>query len=178
MSGDCCSNPKSSSDAASNVVEETCCEFHPPQRCGPAQCPECRELGKAVQKITLEALVKPDTRARIPHQKEFCFCKTPTCDVVYFLPGRVLFRKDDLSVRVGIKENEDPIPLCYCFGWDRRKIWNEIRQTGRATAIESITKEVKAGNCFCERSNPQGSCCLGNISKVVKEEIKLLGLET
>ncbi len=52
--------------------------------------------------------------------------------------------------------------------------WDEIKNTGKSTAVESITKEVKAGNCFCERSNPQGTCCLGNVSKAVKDGLRFL----
>ena len=96
----------------------------------------------------------------------YWFCATPDCPVVYFSgDGKSVFRKPDLTVRVGIKEKEDPIPLCYCFGWDRRRIREEIVKTGKSTAVETIAREVKAGNCFCERSNPQGSCCLGNVAK-------------
>lgn len=38
--------------------------------------------------------------------------------------------KEMLTVRVGIKETEDPIPLCYCFGYDR---WCFRSWSGRST---------------------------------------------
>ncbi|MBI2166942.1 MAG: copper chaperone Copz family protein [Candidatus Omnitrophica bacterium] len=156
-----------------------CCE---PKRGAGKICPECGKPGKPVQWMTLENLLnEPSKIAGGPYR----FCATADCPVVYFR-GQVLaeegegpdpcpFHKDDLKVRVGIKEKEDPVPLCYCFGWDRLKIWGEIKRTGKSTAVESITKKVKAGECFCERSNPQGTCCLGNISKAVKEAVERLG---
>ncbi len=144
-----------------------CCE---PKRNVKAFCPECGKQGKPVQKITLESFLKDLVEIQ---GKAYWFCVTRDCDTVYFaLDGTSRFHKKDLKVRVGIKETEDPIPLCYCFGWDRKKIWDEIEATGKSTAVESITKEVKAGNCFCERSNPQGTCCLGNVSQAVKEGYK------
>lgn len=129
-------------------------------------------------RLTLGALLKPDRRPRIPTQPEFCFCRTPTCEAVYFAPGRVLFRKDDLAVQVGVKEPNDlTAPGCYCFGWTPEKIRTELEETGRSTAIDQITAQVKAGNCYCEVTNPQGSCCLGNIAKAVQEATAAIGLK-
>lgn len=156
-------------------MSETCCELHPPQKCGPAKCPECGELGKTVQRITLGALLKPEKRPQIPCQEEFCFCRNTTCDVVYFISDRALFRKNDLNIFVGLKEPQNPkVPVCYCFGWTPEKIQAEIKTTGKSTVIEQIKAQVQAGNCYCEITNPQGSCCLGNVSKAVKEAAQLL----
>lgn len=142
-----------------------------PRRMGKKQCPECGGEGKPMGSITLGSLLKEPSRiANYSYQ----FCARPQCPVVYFSEsGASVFHKDQLKVRVGIKEKEDPIPLCYCFGWDRERIWKELRETGKSTAVASITQEVKAGNCFCERSNPQGTCCLGDVSEAVKEGMDL-----
>ena len=127
-------------------------------------------------RITLGALLKPEARPRIPAQEEFCFCKTPSCEVVYYSDGQALFRKDDLAVRVGLKEPNDPTaPACYCFGWTPEKIRAEIERAGRSTAIDQIKAQVKAGNCFCEVTNPQGSCCLGNVAKAVQDAMPSSG---
>jgi hypothetical protein len=123
-----------------------------------------------VGRLTLGALLKPDRRPQIPNQPEFCFCRTPTCEVVYFTSGRAVFRKDDLAGRVGLKEPDDPaVPGCYCFGWTPEKIRAEVATTGRNTVVERIKAQVKAGNCYCEVTNPQGSCCLGNVAKAVQQ---------
>jgi len=141
-----------------------CCA---PQRQGKGLCPECGKEGPAVQKRTLESFLIEPFKIK---EEPYWFCATAECPLVYFSAGgSSVFYKADLKIRVGVKENEDPIPICYCFGWDRQKILNEIKQTGKSTAISSITKEVKAGRCFCEQSNPQGTCCLGNIARVLKE---------
>lgn len=139
-----------------------CCEVKQSAR----SCPRCGNRGKPVQHITLESLlIDPATISA----GEWLFCKTPSCDVVYFSTGNRLYDKKALKVRVGIKETEDPIPLCYCFNWDRARIREQIKETGKSTVVESITKEVREGNCFCERSNPEGACCLGHVSQAVKE---------
>lgn len=150
-------------------MSDSCCEFHPSTICSPAKCPACRALGKPVKRITLGALLKPESRPRIPLQEEFCFCRTPTCAVVYFRPGEVLFRKEDLAVKIGLKESTDPsAPVCYCFGWTPEKIRAEVQATGKSTVVDQIKAQLKAGNCYCEVTNPQGSCCLGNVGTVVK----------
>jgi hypothetical protein len=63
------------------------------------------------------------------------------------------------------------VPLCYCFGFTRAMVVEEIRATGKCTVPQRIAAEVKAGNCACEIRNPQGSCCLGNVHAVVKERL-------
>lgn len=83
------------------------------------------------------------------------------------------FRKHDLSVRVGLKEVDDPIPICYCFGYTRRMILNEVAETGYSTAADRIKPEVRAGNCACEIKNPSGRCCLGEVAAIVKRRTSL-----
>jgi len=79
-------------------------------------------------------------------------------------------------VPVGLKEQANPnAPVCYCFGWTPQKIVGEIETTGKSTAIDRIKAQVKAGNCYCEVTNPQGACCLGNVAQAVKEAKAVLG---
>jgi len=172
MSEACC--PTSPQSPPPRTEAESCCELHPPVTCGPTKCPACGALGKPVKRMTLGALLKSEARPRIPLQEEYCFCRTADCEVVYFRPNEALFRKEDLSVPVGLKEPANPnAPVCYCFGWTPQKIRQEIERTSRSTVIEQIKAQVKAGNCYCEVTNPQGSCCLGNVSQVVKESLTL-----
>lgn len=169
MSESCCS-PQPKPTESQRTETESCCELHPSQTCGPTKCPQCQELGKTVKRITIGNLVKAERRSLIPSYNEFCFCRNPQCDAVYFRPEKIIFRKDDLSVKVGIKEPNDPLaPVCYCFGWTPHRISLQIKNTGKTTAIDEIKAQVKAGNCYCEVTNPQGSCCLGNVSKAVKD---------
>jgi hypothetical protein len=34
-----------------------------------------------------------------------------------------------------------------------------------------ITQEVKAGRCACEVKNPAGSCCLGDVARVLQAAV-------
>jgi hypothetical protein len=80
-----------------------------------------------------------------------------------------------MVVRVGAKETADPIPVCYCFGFTRKDIEDEIVETGRSTVADRIKTEVNAGNCACEVRNPSGKCCLGGVARASTDRLNLKG---
>lgn len=135
-------------------------------------CQQCGRPGKPVDRITVEALLKPELRAEL-NGTRYVFCETPDCPVVYFALDGTRFTKDHIRVRVGLKEKEDPILVCYCFRVTERMIQEEIERTGRSTASSRIRTEVKAGTCRCEVENPSGRCCLGEVSRVEKRGVGL-----
>jgi copper chaperone CopZ len=99
------------------------------------------------------------------------FCESPDCDVVYFSAKdpEHRFQRADIRVRVGQKATEPPIQVCYCFDWTTHDIEGEFRLGGSTTIPDRIRRKVQQGFCQCETMNPQGSCCLGNVNKAVKE---------
>jgi hypothetical protein len=126
-----------------------------------------------VDTITLKALLRPDALARLQVGAAYRFCATSTCSIVYFAADtQSIYHKEDLEVRVGLKETQDPVPLCYCFGHTRASIEDEIARTGKSTATATITVHIKAGRCGCDVNNPSGTCCLGEVNKTVKELLK------
>ncbi len=132
-------------------------------------CPMNGQLTKPVPRKTVESLIKPELKIVLTPQPYY-FCDAPDCDTVYVSAlGDHLIAKDMLTVRVGIKETEDPIPLCYCFGYDRQAIRDEIRLKGETQIQNIITQRVRAGECRCEETNPSGGCCLGNVAKAIKQ---------
>lgn len=133
-------------------------------------CPRCGGTGKPVDRITVEALLKPEFRERADGAP-YGFCESPDCPVVYFARDGILFTKDQIRVRVGLKEREDPILDCYCFGITERMIQEEIKRTGRSTASSRIRAEVKAETCRCAVENPSGRCCLGEVAHAEKRAL-------
>lgn len=134
-----------------------------------ASCPVSGTPCRAVGHHTIEALLKPSAKPRLAQEGSWFFCPDADCDVVYFdLPGKIVFRRDDLTVRVGSKEREAPRPLCYCFGHTAESLQAEIESTGTCTVAERITAEVQAGRCRCEVTNPSGRCCLGEIRQATR----------
>jgi len=141
-------------------------------------CPVSGRRSKQVGILTVKSLVRklplgmPDT--------QYYFCDTSDCEVVYFALDAEAprFRREDLMVRVGAKETADPIPICYCFGFTRQDIWDEIRSTGKSTVAERITTEVKAGHCACEVKNPSGKCCLGDVTRAAMDGLSVVGTKS
>src|SRR6266851_85442 len=105
-------------------------------------CPVNGARSKQVDMLTVKSLVR-----RLPlgmPNTQYYFCEAPGCDAVYFPldTQALLFRRGDLIVRVGSKEMADPIPVCYCFGFTRKDIENEIAETGDSTVANQISVEV------------------------------------
>jgi hypothetical protein len=154
-----------------------CCSVNEKSSAAPAvmACPVSGGRCKQVNILTVRSLVR-----HIPlgmPETQYYFCEMPECEAVYFPldPKAPSFRRGELMVRVGAKETEDPITICYCFGFTRQDIWDEICSTGKSTAAERITAEVEAGRCACEVRNPSGKCCLGDITRAAKEGLSRKG---
>lgn len=118
--------------------------------------------------MTVEAILDPASAAPLL-SAEPRFCRTQACGVLYYGNDGQSAHKREARVRVGLKESEDPLPVCYCFGFSRADIEREIAETGSCTIAARITAEVKAGSCACESKNPAGDCCLGNVNREIKE---------
>ena len=145
-----------------------CCGLKNDNRELSAQCKECGNLGKPVKRITLEHLIKEEKLSSI-RDVQYFFCSTPDCNVIYFSEDTNVFLKTDLKVRVGIKETEEPILVCYCLGYTKKMLLDDLVQNGYSTIEAKIKQTIKDGNCRCEIINPEGICCLGKVTKIIKE---------
>ncbi len=151
-------------------MSECCVLPHPGT---PPGCPMNGQRTRPVGRKTVESLIKPEATASLTPQPYY-FCNAPDCDTVYVSAlGDHIVTKDMLTVRVGIKETKDPIPLCYCFGYDRQQVRDDIRRKGDTDIQGIITQRVKAGECRCEETNPSGGCCLGSVAKAIKHACAL-----
>ncbi|QOP46572.1 putative iron-sulfur cluster-binding metallochaperone [Sulfurimonas paralvinellae] len=145
--------------------EHNCCT---PQPKGKVECPECGQKAKGVLGKTVEHLVTEETKAKLDCFDGFYYCKTPSCEVVYFRGDEIL-TQENMSVVVGCKEGASPATVCYCFEWSKEKIKAELEATGKTTALEDIKAKMEDPGCSCEILNPSGGCCLGDVSKAIKE---------
>lgn len=144
-----------------------CCSVPINDQRTPSQCRLCGQKGRTVRRLTIEHLLKEPALTRLADHSYY-FCTTPTCAVVYFSnEANSYFYKRDVKVRVGLKETVDPVPICYCFGFTKKMVLDEIREMGYSTIPDTIRAEIKAGNCACEVKNPSGHCCLGTVMQVV-----------
>ena len=140
-----------------------------------AACPVNGARSKRVERLTVKSLVR-QLPLGMPNT-QYYFCGSPDCEVVYFSLDNEAprFRREDLTIRVGVKETANPIPICYCFGFSRQDIWDEIRSKGISSVAERVATEVKAGRCACELKNPSGKCCLADIRRIAKDSPRRQG---
>ena len=142
-----------------------CCSVQPK---GKVSCPKCQLLAKGVLSKTVEHLLTEEAKSTFSCFEGFHFCKTPTCEVVYFRDEQIITQKE-MSVLVGHKVCQGATPATNCFEWTREKIKTEIDATGDSTALGDIKEKMESVGCSCEVLNPSGGCCLGDVGKVIKE---------
>jgi len=134
-----------------------------------AACPTNQQVGKAVDSLTLKALLAIPLTA-VSSIQDYRFCAAPDCPTVYYrVDGQQVFDEAALRELVYQKHSQDDNTLvCYCFQHTVNDIRAEIKRTGKSTAVERITAGIRAGQCACDIRNPQGECCLGNVREVVR----------
>ncbi len=133
-----------------------------------SRCVTCEGKGRAVSRKTVLLMLKPELLEGAM-SGSYSFCSERDCRVVYFdEAGDRHFTVDDLRIRVGVKVKDDPIPLCYCFGFDESHIREELAQTGRTSIPHRISNLIREGLCACDTRNPAGVCCLGEVNRTQK----------
>jgi hypothetical protein len=133
------------------------------------QCPSNQRVGKPIDTITLKALLAvPLTRV---NATAYNFCPDPTCPTVYYsTPDAPSFTEADLREKVYQKHVADEdVFVCYCFRHTSASIRAELVQTGQTGVVAAVTAGIQAGQCACDIRNPQGSCCLGNVRRLVQQ---------
>ncbi len=151
-----------------------CCSVAKKHAASGSACPSCGIGGRVVADETIEAILEPAQALSLLAVGRR-FCRTPSCEVVYYGDDGRAVTKSEIPIRVGLKERQDPIPLCYCFGFSVAEVRREIAETGHCTIPARITAEVRAGRCSCEIRNPLGVCCLGEVNQAVKQEHDAVG---
>ncbi len=135
-------------------------------------CPECGDKGRPIKIITIKSLLVPSALAKLEPSASYKMCTNKACSVVYFSDKKGMFEVKDLKVDVYTKSDNEDCPICYCFGWTRKRILQELEETGKSTALDEISAHTKAGRCGCEVNNPEGSCCLGNVKRLLESITK------
>lgn len=154
------------------------CEISIPQVASSAGlCPQSGSGGKRVGSATIKAMLAVSL-AEVRDTPYF-FCKDADCPVVYFSEdGTQTFTTD--QVREGVYQkapDNDEVFVCYCFRHTPGSIRAELIATGESTVVKAINAGIQNKQCACDIRNPQGTCCLGNVSAVVKGVQQTLKVE-
>jgi hypothetical protein len=133
-------------------------------------CLSCQGQSQPVTLRTILLMLKPEFFDQVG-ESQYRFCTSPDCPVVYFSRERH-FTIEALRIRVGLKEKNGLISLCYCFGFNEQDLRNEIKAEGHTTIPQRISSLTKERMCACEERNPSGACCLGEVTKAAKRLMK------
>ncbi len=137
-----------------------------------ALCPRCGQPGRSVSEETVRSLVTDQAKSNFKRLDSFWFCPTAQCAVVYFRAASgECASQQDLRVAV-FQKSADPMRLvCYCFGHTVEAVQSEVRGGGISHILEDIKSKCARGLDDCGHTNPQGSCCLGNVQRLVREVV-------
>lgn len=138
-------------------------------------CPKCSNKGVVVKHITPQTLLEDTYKSHLRTNCIYKFCKNDECDVAYFTEDSShYFSIAELKEKATLKDKGLDVKVCYCFGHTRQSILTELQTTGETKVLEDVKSKMKDPGCFCERSNPQGGCCLGNVSSWIKDAKELI----
>ena len=126
-------------------------------------CPACGGRGRRVKRATVAALAREDLA---PRDGSWRFCGTKACEVVWFDERGQRLTLAASRVRVHQKEDGEDRPVCYCFGHTVADVRAGLGTDGRNAVADAITERCRRGEDRCEETNPQGSCCLGNVRAI------------
>lgn len=146
---------------------ENCCTQSRPEASSRPACPVCSVPASVVEAQTVKALLLEVALARFEIDAYY-FCASPECDVVYFGLGGGRFQKRDLRVPVWQKEPAGGRTICYCFGENETTIRQEFGSQGVSQAVHRVRDHIAARRCACDIRNPRGTCCLGELTLVVR----------
>ena len=135
-------------------------------------CPECGNDGNQIATETVRNMVEPFGNQDVEDNVQYRICKAQECEVVYFADELdQQFGIDVIRERPNFKLDADaePYPLCYCFGYDKAHVRDDIADTGETNIDKWITERVQAEECACSYKSPLGSCCLSNVRRAIDE---------
>lgn len=131
------------------------------------ECPSCQHKAKSVKLNTIKSMLKPSSLETLNAKENHYFCSSEGCDIVYFDTLKKAYLVSDIKVAIHQKDKSSTTPICYCFDWTKEKISEHVKNGNANKPVEHISQNIKENRCGCEVNNPQGSCCLGNVTAFI-----------
>jgi hypothetical protein len=125
-----------------------------------ALCPRCGALGQAVERVTVEALVKPEVLDRLAQTASYC--PTPTCEVAYFDAFERVVTTDELVRPVYPKDPSAPI--CACFGATCDVIEQDLAE-GSVLRTRQLVEQAKSPAARCQVMSVTGKSCATEVQR-------------
>jgi hypothetical protein len=114
--------------------------------------------------MTLAHNVLPDLKLEIRDPNEWHLCLSDSgCEVAYFKGSSVVLLTQ-LPARPAHKTTDSHGFVCFCFGYSRQDIADDFDRQGVSRIRDKIVEACRDDTCDCERLNPAGRCCLGDVT--------------
>jgi len=134
------------------------------------QCPECGAAGRKVSRRTVVSHVLPTHLQAVETTKGWLSCRTASCGVGYFASAKVPPIRLDSMLTTPFPKSDAPERLvCFCFGHTVAAVTEDARSHPESTIKATIAEACRASQDDCERLNPEGHCCLGNVAAVIRD---------
>ncbi len=92
-------------------------------------------------------------------------CLNPSCDCLYYSLWRMVPARY-CNKPLGFKSNApSPRPICYCLGFTLEDIRRDAGREGNGSVVRSIREHAAQNSGLCERLNPSGQCCWGQVRR-------------
>lgn len=127
------------------------------------QCPKCHQKGKMI--ALNKMLNHVDDISYIKDRFDYFICKNSSCENVYFNISNEYTLKQ-LNKEVGYKKDSSiDAVICYCYNIKKSSLNEHI--------FDLIEEKMEFYPSSCGIRNPYGKCCLVEIKKTLKENIKI-----
>lgn len=136
-------------------------------------CPACGQKGIAVEKITVQHLVKPELNSRVVGE-HYLICMKEDCNVVYYgVDTEDVYLKDQVSVPIWFKQDANPKYACYCSKVTLADVIDAVVNHNARTVkdVNRITGAMKNANC--KLNNPLGICCHNIIKEAIAQGLAM-----
>ncbi len=129
-------------------------------------CPACGNRGANVELRTIKGLLTSDALPRLQCLSHR-FCKSPSCDVVYYDEAGATYQTSDVRSLIWQKAAEGNRTICYCFGETEAALRAAVEHN-TSDVIDRVRAHIGAARCACDIRNPRGACCLGDLTSIMK----------
>lgn len=124
------------------------------------RCPRCSALGPAVDRVTVEALARPEAVERLAPSANYC--PTPICEVVYFDAFERVVTTDELIRAVYPKDPDAPI--CPCFAATTDVIEQDLAE-GTVLRTRKLVEQAKSPAARCQTMSVTGHSCAAEVQR-------------
>jgi len=88
--------------------------------------------------------------------------------VGYFAPDDQVITLAEMRTTPYPKSDASGRKVCFCFDHTVESVLVDVTPSGTSNIKAAIMEACGRGQDDCERMNPEGRCCLGNIARLLK----------